>query len=329
MNVIIILLKDIDVGYFMKELNFLVEDKYKGKRLDIFLQKIIENISRAAIQKYIEDGLIKINGKEIKKAGTKLKGNENIEIIIPEEEVLEVKPENIPLDIVYEDDYIAVINKQSNMMVHPAQNIYNGTLVNALLYHFKNLSNINEDNIRPGIVHRLDKDTSGLIIIAKTNEAHEKLVEMFQNKNMKKTYIAICKGNFSKKEGRIENLIGRDPYERKRMAVVEVNGKPAITNYEVIDEVQDFSLLKVNIETGRTHQIRVHTKFLNHPILGDVTYGSPSKMIDRQMLHAYMLEFIHPITKNMIKVIGKIPKDFNNILEKLKFDVEKINKIGE
>ena len=317
------------MGYFMKELKFSAEEKFIGKRLDIFLQSMLEEMSRAGVQKLIEDGLVKVNGKDIKKAGTKLKGNEIVEVKIPEEEVPELKPENIPIDIVYEDEYIAVINKTSNMTVHPAQNIYTGTLVNALLYHFKSLSNINEDNIRPGIVHRLDKDTSGLIIIAKTNEAHEKLVEMFQSKNMKKTYIAICKGNFSQKSGRIENLIGRDPYERKRMAVVETNGKPAITNYEVIDEVQDFSLMKVNIETGRTHQIRVHMKFLNHPILGDSTYGSPSKLAERQMLHAYMLEFIHPVTKESIKVKGKLPGDFENIIKKLRFNREKITEIGE
>lgn len=313
----------------MKELKFSAEEKFIGKRLDIFLQSMLEEMSRAGVQKLIEDGLVKVNGKDIKKAGTKLKGNEIVEVKIPEEEVPELKPENIPIDIVYEDEYIAVINKTSNMTVHPAQNIYTGTLVNALLYHFKSLSNINEDNIRPGIVHRLDKDTSGLIIIAKTNEAHEKLVEMFQSKNMKKTYIAICKGNFSQKSGRIENLIGRDPYERKRMAVVETNGKPAITNYEVIDEVQDFSLMKVNIETGRTHQIRVHMKFLNHPILGDSTYGSPSKLAERQMLHAYMLEFIHPVTKKSIKVKGKLLGDFENIIKKLRFNREKITEIGE
>lgn len=317
----------------MKKLDFSIEEKLIGKRLDVVLQNLLEENgeekSRSEIQKLIEEGFVKINEKNIKKVATKLKGNEKIEIEIPEEEIKELNPENIFLDIVYEDSYIAVINKPSNMTVHPAQNIYTGTLVNALLYHFKSLSNINEDNIRPGIVHRLDKDTSGLIIIAKTNEAHEKLVEMFQSKNMKKTYIAICKGNFSEKAGRIENLIGRDPYERKRMAVVEVNGKPAITNYEVIDEVQDFSLLKVNIETGRTHQIRVHMKYLNHPILGDSTYGTISKIINRQMLHAYMLEFLHPVTKKIIKIKGKLPEDFENIIKKLKFNGEKINKIGE
>lgn len=312
----------------MEELKFSADETFKGKRLDVFLQSKIENMSRASVQKLIEDGFVKLNGKEIKKVGTKLKGNEVFQVEIPEEETPEIKPENIPLDIVYEDEHIAVINKPSDMTVHPAQNIYSGTLVNALLYNFKNLSNP-EDITRPGIVHRLDKDTSGLIIIAKTDEAYEKLVEMFQSKNMKKTYLAVCKGNFSQKSGRIENLIGRDPFERKRMAVVEINGKTAVTNYEVLDEVQDFSLLKVNIETGRTHQIRVHMKFLNHPILGDSTYGTPSKLAARQMLHAYKLEFIHPITKENIKVVGKLPEDFKNIIKKLKFDREKIMKIGE
>lgn len=313
----------------MKILIFTATEEFKNKRLDIFLQGTMEDTSRAAVQKFIDEGCVEINGKKISKAGTKLKGNEEIKIEIPEKEILVLKGENIPLDIIYEDKYIAVINKPSDMTVHPAQDNYSGTLVNALLYHFDTLSNINEDNIRPGIVHRLDKDTSGLIIIAKTNEAHEKLVEMFQSKKMKKTYVAVCKGNFKNKSGRLENLIGRDPFDRKKMAVVEINGKKAITNYEVIDEVQDFSLLKINIETGRTHQIRVHMKYLNHPILGDSTYGSPSKIIGRQMLHAYMLEFIHPITKEIIKLKGEIPQDFADVLKKLKFHKEKIEEIGE
>lgn len=313
----------------MTNLDFEATENFKNKRLDVFLQSSIDDISRSAIQKLIDEGCVQINGKEVSKAGMKLKGNEKISVQIPDEEVPSLEPENIPLDIIFEDKHIAVINKTSNMTVHPAQNNYSGTLVNALLYHFDSLSNVNEDNIRPGIVHRLDKDTSGLIIIAKTNEAHEKLVEMFQSKTMRKTYVAVCKGNFSQKSGRIETLIGRDVFDRKKMAVVETNGKEAITNYEVIDEVQDFSLLKVNIETGRTHQIRVHMKFLNHPILGDGIYGAPSKIADRQMLHAYMLEFMHPITKEMIKVCGKLPDDFVNVLKKLKLDKNKIDEIGK
>lgn len=310
----------------MKILNFSVEGNFKGKRLDVFLQNQCLDISRNNIKKLIENGFVKINSKEIKKVGIKLKGNENIILSIPDEEKKEIKEEKIPLEIIYEDDYIAVINKPSNMIVHPAQNIYSGTLVNAILYHFKNLSNM--DSIRPGIVHRLDKDTSGLIIITKTDEAYEKMVAMFQEKSMKKTYIAICKGNFGEKTGRIENLIGRDPNERKRMAVVGTNGKIAITNYEVIDEVQDFSLVKVNIETGRTHQIRVHMKYLNHPILGDGIYGTTSRIIKRQMLHAYMLEFQHPITGKIIKVVGELQKDFQQVLKKLRLNKEKVDIIG-
>ena len=311
----------------MEKFNFSVGENFKGKRLDVFLQNNLKDLSRSNIQKLIEDGFVTINDKIIKKTSLKLKGNEKIFIFIQEEEKKEIKAEEIPLDVVYEDEYIAVINKPSDMIVHPAQNIYSGTLVNAILYRFKKLSNM--DSIRPGIVHRLDKDTSGLIIITKTDEAYEEMVKMFQEKNMKKIYIAICKGNFGEKSGRLENLIGRDPLERKRMAVVEKNGKIAITNYEVIDEVQDFSFLKVHIETGRTHQIRVHMKYLNHPILGDNIYGSSSKLAKRQMLHAYMLEFNHPITKKIIKVKGKVPKDFEKVLKSLKLDKEKIEMIGE
>ena len=307
----------------MEIFNFSVEENFKGKRLDVFLQKNLENISRNIIQNLIESGFVKLDGKQITKPGIKLKGNENIVLNIPKTKEKEIVGEEIPINIVYEDDHIAVINKPSDMIVHPAQKIYSGTLVNAILYHFKNLSNM--ESIRPGIVHRLDKDTSGLIIITKTNEAYENMVKMFQEKSMKKTYLAICKGNFGNKEGRIENLIGRDPFERKRMAVVETNGKIAITNYKVINEVQDFSLLKVNIETGRTHQIRVHMKSLNHPILGDETYGTVSKLISRQMLHAYMLEFNHPITGKLIKVVGELPEDFKGVAKKLKLNLEKVD----
>ena len=183
------------------------------------------------------------------------------------------------------------------MVVHPAHGNYTGTLVNALLYHEKNLSDINGE-IRPGIVHRLDKDTSGVIIVAKNNLAHENLVNIFKNKDISKTYLCIVKGILKNKSGRIENLIGRDPNNRKRMTVVENNGKLAISNYKVLKENhnKNYSLVEVNIETGRTHQIRVHMKSLNHPILGDATYGNINSLANRQMLHAFKLEFIHPIS---------------------------------
>ncbi len=313
----------------MEKIILNVDESFKGKRIDVFLQNNISDKSRAFIQKLIDDKNITINSKICSKSSLKLKGNEIIEVSIPEEIPKEILPENIPLNIVYEDNDIAIINKPANLTVHPAQDIISGTLVNGLLFHFSTLANIETDKIRPGIVHRLDKNTSGLIVIAKTNIAYEKLIDKFKTKDIRKTYLAICKGNFKDKSGRIENLIGRDPNERKRMAVVEINGKPAISNYEIIDEVQDFSLVKVNIETGRTHQIRVHMKYLNHPILGDDTYGSPSKLANRQMLHAYLLEFSHPITDEKLKIFGSLPDDFLDVAKNLKLDVNKNKENGD
>ncbi|MGL4392517.1 MAG: RluA family pseudouridine synthase, partial [Fusobacteriaceae bacterium] len=256
------------------------------------------------------------------KCGLKLKGKEKIVIEIPEDEILDLTPENIPLDIIFEDSDIIVINKAAGMVVHPAYGNYSGTLVNALLYHIKDLSSIN-GIIRPGIVHRLDKDTSGVIIVAKNDIAHIKLSEMFKEKTLDKIYVCICKGNFRNKKDRIESLIARHTRDRKKMAVSDENGRNAITNYEVIDEVQGFSMVKVKIETGRTHQIRVHMKYLNHPILGDSVYGN-SDVAKRQMLHAYILRFEHPITNQKLEMIAPLPEDFLSIAKKLHLDTEKI-----
>lgn len=295
----------------------------KGKRLDAFVSEMAEDATRSYVQKLIKDGYIEISGKKITKPGLKLKGDEVVDVVFPEEKDLELVPEDIPLEIVYEDDAIAVINKGPDMVVHPAHGNYSGTLVNALLYKMEKLSDINGD-IRPGIVHRLDKDTSGIIVVAKTNEAHEKLAEMFKEKNLEKTYICIAKGIFGEKEGRIETLIGRDPKERKRMAVVEENGKKAISNYRVLDEGKNFSLVEVKIETGRTHQIRVHMKYLNHPILGDTTYGNSTDGVKRQMLHAYRLKFIHPITGEEMVVTAPLPEDFKQAVKKVGLDISKV-----
>lgn len=295
----------------------------KGKRLDVFLNEVIEDATRSYIQKIIDNGNVQIKDKKITKSGNKLKGNETVIVNIPEDEVLDVIPQDIPLNIIYEDKDIVVINKAPGMVVHPAHGNYTGTLVNALLYHIKDLSTIN-GVIRPGIVHRLDKDTSGVIVVAKHDEVHTTLSDMFKEKTLEKTYICITKGIFKEKKGRVETLIGRDPKDRKKMAVVNENGKNAISNYEVIDESNNFSLVKVRIETGRTHQIRVHMKYLNHPILGDSTYGSPTKDIDRQMLHAYMLKFIHPITKKEMTVIADIPEDFKKAVKFAGVDISKI-----
>lgn len=295
-----------------------------GKRLDIFIQEYLQEATRTYIQNLIENGYVSLGDSKKVKCGNKIKGNEKIVISIPEDEILDLEPENIPIDIIYEDEDMAIINKGPNMVVHPAQGNYNGTLVNAILYHVKDLSGIN-GVIRPGIVHRLDKDTSGIIVIAKNDVAHLSLSDMFKEKNLEKTYICICKGNFKEKEGRIINLIGRDPRDRKKMAVVEENGKEAISNYKVLDEAKDFSLVKVRIETGRTHQIRVHMKYLNHPIVGDSVYGNTGNIASRQMLHSYILKLRHPVKNHEMIITASVPEDFKKVAKKLGLDISKID----
>ena len=299
------------------------ETQDKGKRIDKFISEVVDDATRSYIQKLISEGLVEIQGKKVTKSGNKLKGNESITINLPEDEVLELVPEDIPLDIIYEDSDIIVVNKGPDMVVHPAHGNYSGTLVNALLYHTKELSGINGD-IRPGIVHRLDKDTSGIIVVAKNDAAHENLAKMFKEKNLEKTYMCIAKGIFKDKEGRLETLIGRDPKDRKKMAVVEENGKLAISNYKVLDESKNHSLVEVKIETGRTHQIRVHMKYLNHPIMGDTTYGNGSDGAKRQILHAYKLKFIHPRTGEEMTVVAPLPEDFKGAAKHVGLDIKKV-----
>lgn len=295
----------------------------KGKRIDKFISEVIDEATRSYIQKIIDSGLVEIQNKKVTKNGNKLKGNEVITIKLPEPENLDLVPEDIPLDIVYEDKDIVVINKGPNMVVHPAYGNYSGTLVNALLHHIKDLSTIN-GVIRPGIVHRLDKDTSGIIVVAKNNPSHLALAEMFKEKTLEKTYVCIVKGILKEKEGRIETLIGRDSRDRKKMAVVRENGRIAISNYKVLDESKNHSLVEVKIKTGRTHQIRVHMKSLNHPILGDATYGSPSDKAKRQMLHAYSLKFNHPIDNHEMKIMAPLPEDFKAAANSVGLDITKI-----
>lgn len=295
-----------------------------GERIDSFLAKRLD-LTRTRVQELIKSEQVKVNNKKVK-SSYKIEENDEIEVIIPEIEEVEIMPEDIKIDIVFEDKDIAIINKQAGLVVHPAQGHYSGTLVNAILYHIKDLSGINGE-IRPGIVHRLDKDTSGLIIIAKNDKAHLELTNMFQNKEIKKTYLAIVKGKLNKKKGRIVTQIGRDRNDRKKMAVLDslTQGKNAITNFRVIDQNERFSLVKVDIETGRTHQIRVHMKYMGYPILGDAVYGRVDSE-KRQMLHAYKLEFLHPITKEKMEIIAELPDDFKKALikNKLNFNTEKI-----
>nr|WP_156299098.1 RluA family pseudouridine synthase [Streptobacillus canis] len=285
------------------------------ERIDVYLSKILDE-TRSRIQDLIKSENILVNDKKTK-ASYKVSQGDKITVDIPELKEVDIKPQDINIDIVYEDEYLAIINKYAGMVVHPSKGHEENTLVNAVMYKIKDLSGINGD-LRPGIVHRLDKNTSGLIIIAKDDKTHFKLTEMFKNKEIKKIYYAIVKGNIKKKTGRIETMIGRNPNDRKKMAVVD-NGKIAITNYEVIDNNENFSLVKVGLETGRTHQIRVHLSHFFFPILGDDVYGRKDEY-DRQMLHAYYLEFIHPITGKEIKVIGKLHSDYIKALKNCKLE---------
>ena len=288
---------------------FVVEEEDKGMRLDQYLVKQLD-LTRTRVQNLIKENNIKVNNEKTKVA-YKIEPNDSVRVYIPEVVEKDIEAEDIKLDIVYQDGDIAIINKYSGMVVHPAHGHYSGTLVNAILFQIKDLSGINGE-MRPGIVHRLDKDTSGLIIVAKNDKAHTKLTEMFKNKEIKKTYLAIVKGKVSKETGRIETNIGRDEKDRKKMSVSrdEKKGKLAITTYKVIDSNERYSLLDVNIETGRTHQIRVHMKHIGYPILGDIVYGRPDNKIMRQMLHAYKSEFKHPITSEEMVLEAQLPKDF-------------------
>ena len=299
-----------------------VPDEETGERIDSFLSEKTD-FTRTRIQQLIKDRNITVNGKPTK-SSYKIEENDEIAIEVPEVETTEIKPENIKIDIVYEDSDIAVINKQAGLVVHPAHGHYSGTLVNAILYHIKDLSGINGE-IRPGIVHRLDKDTSGLIVIAKNDKVHAALTEMFQEKKIRKTYLAILKGKLNKSEGKIVTQIGRDKNDRKKMTVIDdaAKGKNAITNYRVISQNKLFTLVKVNIETGRTHQIRVHMRHLGYPILGDSVYGRKDNE-KRQMLHAYKLEFIHPVTGRQMEFTGEIPEDFQKALKKSDLKIDEI-----
>ena len=297
----------------------ILEADETGKRLDAYLAENTE-LTRTRIQQLIKEENIKVNDKKTK-SSYKIEMGDTIEVFIPEKKEIDLVPQNISINILYEDNDIAVIDKKAGLVIHPSYGHESGTLVNAIMFHINDLSGINGE-IRPGIVHRLDKDTSGLIIIAKNDKAHNKLSEMFKNKEINKTYLAIVKGSLGKDTGRLETQMGRDLKDRKKMSVLKIGGKTAITNYEVLDKNDKFSLVRVNIETGRTHQIRVHMKYLGYPILGDSVYGKESKSVKRQMLHAYKLEFMHPVTGKEMIIKSEIPKDFSEVLERIKLHAD-------
>lgn len=287
-----------------------------GTRADVFLAAKL-GVSRSNMQKLLEDGRVK-RGEKIIKANYKVRAGEMFVVDIPEPEPIEAVPENIPLDIIYEDDDVVVLNKARGMVVHPAPGNYTGTLVNALLYHCSNLSGINSA-IRPGIVHRLDKDTSGIMIVAKNDAAHISLSQQIQSKTAVRTYLAVVRGNIKTNSGTIETQIARDKTDRKKMAVVKEGGRDAITDYEVLERFGKYTLVRCKLRTGRTHQIRVHMEYLGYPLVGDPKY-SPMKTpfgIKGQALHSHTLEFTHPRTGERMKFEAPLPEDMHKIITRL------------
>ena len=289
-----------------------------NKRIDAYLSEILKE-SRTKIQELIKSENIKVNGVKTK-ASYKLEKGDEVYINIPDAKQVDIIAQDIDIEIVYEDKYLLIVNKKAGMVVHPSKGHEQNTLVNALLYKVGDLSGINGE-IRPGIVHRLDKDTSGLIIIAKDDKTHNLLTEMFKNKEIKKIYYAIVKGSMNKQSGTLISNIGRDEKDRKKMSVKKDGGKEAITNFDIVDKNEKYSLVRLNLKTGRTHQIRVHLSHFFFPIIGDSVYGRKDEF-PRQMLHAYELSFIHPITKKSVNVIGEFHKDFNDALNKTKLRFE-------
>ncbi|MDR1473196.1 MAG: RluA family pseudouridine synthase [Lactobacillales bacterium] len=297
----------------MENINFVITDEIG--RIDKILAERLEN-SRSQIQSWLKNGQVKVNGVIIK-PNYKVVANNKVEVTLPEMTTLNVQPENLPLDVVYEDHDVVVVNKSQGMVVHPSAGHATGTLVNALLYHIDNLSSINGVT-RPGIVHRIDKDTSGLLMIAKNDMAHQALAEQLKNHTSLRKYVALVHGNFSHNAGKIEAPIARSKEDRKKQAVV-ANGKSAITYFKVLERFGDYTLVELQLETGRTHQIRVHMAYIGHPIAGDPIYGLRKTLKGSgQFLHAQVLGFKHPKTGQFLSFTAPLPDVFEKILSKLR-----------
>lgn len=286
-------------------------------RLDKFISLSMPELSRTLIQQYIKDGRILVNGKS-EKASFKVKNDDDIEISLPDQQEMDVLPEDIPLDIVYEDSDVIVVNKPSGMIVHPSSGIYSGTLVNALLYHCHDLSGIN-GVLRPGIVHRIDKETSGLLMVAKNDHAHRSLSEQLKEHSVSRKYVALVHGTIPHSHGKINAPIGRDVNDRQKMAVTKNNSKEAVTNFTVLKRFNDMTLIECRLETGRTHQIRVHMAYIGYPVYGDPKYGY--KRDDQrygQYLHAKTLGFVHPTSGEYMEFDSPLPDFFEEKLNELK-----------
>jgi 23S rRNA pseudouridine1911/1915/1917 synthase len=315
---------------------FSITNEDADKRLDIVLVKFLPNLSRSSLKKIIELKQVKVNNFTVESSSKKLKKNDNIEIDLILKDEIKILPANIKLNIVYEDNDILIVNKPAGMVVHPGAGNHNDTLVNALIYKYKKkLSNVN-GNIRPGIVHRIDKETSGLLVVAKNNKAHSSLGKQFSDHTIKRTYQGLCWGILRPLNGRIDTLIGRSRKNRQLMSVTEISGKKAVTNYSTIKvfEIKDIpkiSFIECELETGKTHQIRVHMAYKGCSLLGDQQYGKKNikfkkinedfenklKILNRQALHAKSLGFIHPTTKKFVNFESKLPQDFKKILDLL------------
>ncbi|MBO6114148.1 MAG: RluA family pseudouridine synthase [Lachnospiraceae bacterium] len=304
----------------MEDLRIIADENYNdffGNRIDKFLSDELDDYSRAYIQKLIENGCITVNLKPVK-ANYKIKADDIIDIDIPEPEIIEIVPKDIPLNIVFEDKDIIVVDKPKGMVVHPAPGHFDDTLVNALMYHCKDLSTIN-GVMRPGIVHRIDMDTSGLLLVCKNDTSHKVMAEKFKAHDINRIYTAICYNHFNDEKGTIDKPIARSKNDRKKMAV-EPKGRRAVTHYRVIKNLKEnMSLIECKLETGRTHQIRVHMASINHPLLGDLVYGPKSKKfnLEGQTLHAGVLGFNHPITNEYMEFKSELPDYFKKVLNVL------------
>ncbi|MFV3012247.1 RluA family pseudouridine synthase [Clostridium botulinum] len=301
----------------MEKISLQVEKEFDNVRLDLCLSKIFEDKSRSYLQGIIDEGNVLVNNKE-KKRNYKLKVGDNIEVNIPEPKLLQIEPEDVKLDVIYEDKDVIVVNKPQEMVVHPAPGVYSGTLVNALLHHCKDLSGIN-GVARPGIVHRIDKDTSGILVVAKNDISHNNLAAQFKEHSISRVYMALVEGIIKNEQGTIEAPIGRHPVDRIKMAVVK-DGRHAVTHYKVIERFKNHTLVECRLETGRTHQIRVHMSHIMHPLVGDPVYGYKKQRFNLkgQMLHAKLLGFIHPTTGQYVEFESELPEYFKKIIKILK-----------
>lgn len=303
----------------MRDLSkYLVKEEEEGTRLDIFLVEKSPSLSRSGIQRLVKEGRIKVEGKRVK-SNYRVKAGERVEVEIPPPSPLQVKPQDIPLDILFEDKDLVVVNKPAGMVVHPGAGHFSGTLVNALLHHCNDLSGVGGKE-RPGIVHRLDKDTSGVLVAAKNDQAHIFLSNQLKNRTMKREYLALVYGEIKEDRGIIDAPLGRHPRDRKKMAVTRGKVRKALTRFEVLERFEGYTLLKLRLETGRTHQIRVHLSFIGYPVVGDSQYGRKKHPfhLSGYALHAQTLGFAHPEGGNYMELKAPLPRDFQEVLNFLR-----------